>query len=354
MPKILSDINKKYKLTNILIELNWNCNASCPHCFIPQNDAVYFMKHDDAIKYIEQAANMGVKEITFSGGEPFLNKDIIEILHYANTFDFENIYVLSNLSLITQAHILELVKIKFLTIQTTIFSTNSNIHDEIIGLKGSFSKTTETLQLLKSKGVNVQISCPLLKQNYNTFRELQKWADEQDYALYPNFDIVAKTNYEKNNIESALSNEQKVQLIKDLILIDKHPFWSKWKDTVSNYENTLTLFDAPCEAGVNQIVIHPNGEIAPCMLWNVEGVENLKQKSLESIWKNSPVLNKIRNTKLKDFNLTDTNLTKFVKVCFARNANLNNGNHLHISEIDFEYAELLDKMVTELNNSENV
>jgi MoaA/NifB/PqqE/SkfB family radical SAM enzyme len=341
-----------YKLNNILLELTLKCNEKCPHCYIPKNgnDCDIFMFFENAKKYLEQASRLGVQEITFSGGEPFLNKDILKILQFAEKLNFSHIYVLSNLTLIKEKHISVLEKLKSITIQTTLFSTKADIHDKITGFKGSHLKTTELIKLLNNKGVKVQISCPLLKQNYQTFRELQRWADDLDYKFYPNFDIVAQTNFNTSTLRNAVNNQQKVDLIKELIILDKHPFWSKWKGVNQETESELSLFENPCEAGISQITIAPNGDVFPCMLWHIAGVGNLNDMSLKDIWANSTILNKIRNTRMKDFDLNGSDIMKYIKICYARNANSSAGDYLHIAKSDFEYAELLKKMVNEVND----
>lgn len=59
------------------------CNLRCTHCFIscaPDNDTLEFMDREQIGGYIDEAAALGVKELYFTGGEPFLHPDVVEIL----------------------------------------------------------------------------------------------------------------------------------------------------------------------------------------------------------------------------------------------------------------------------------
>lgn len=59
------------------------CNLRCTHCFIscsPDNDTLRFMSRDQVRTVIDEAADQGVKEIYFTGGEPFLHPEIFAIL----------------------------------------------------------------------------------------------------------------------------------------------------------------------------------------------------------------------------------------------------------------------------------
>jgi len=342
---------ENFQLKNLLIELTKSCNEQCPHCYIPKKESkMGFLPKEEAFKYIKQAIEIGVKEIAFSGGEPLLHKNFIDIVEFASSYYFENIYVLSNLILFNDNLLNNIKKIPNLTFQTTLFSCYENIHDGLTGVSGSFKKTTNALEILKKNGINVQVSCPILKPNSTSFRDLQKWVDEKDYPFYPNFDIVARTDYDVSNQHLTLNNEKKIELIKQLILIDKHPYWLKWKELIHE-DNSFNLCENSCDAGINQLVISPDGEVHPCMLWQKGGIGNLKTSDLKTIWYSSKFLKALRKTHCTDFNIEKTNLDSlnYIKICYARNANTNNGNYLKISENDFRYASSLKEMVKEIN-----
>ncbi|MCH7879181.1 MAG: radical SAM protein [candidate division Zixibacteria bacterium] len=71
-------------LDNLWFQLSGTiCNLSCSHCFIscsPQNDSFGFMGQKQIRDFVEQGKSLGVKEFYFTGGEPFLNKEIYGIL----------------------------------------------------------------------------------------------------------------------------------------------------------------------------------------------------------------------------------------------------------------------------------
>src|SRR3989337_1905063 len=65
------------------------CNIACRHCFnnsSPTNHSFEFMTLDQCKPYIDEAVKMGVKEFYFTGGEPFANKELLQILEYALIF----------------------------------------------------------------------------------------------------------------------------------------------------------------------------------------------------------------------------------------------------------------------------
>jgi len=59
------------------------CNLTCHHCFIscsPNNDAFGFLSLDEVRRRLAESASLGVKEYYFTGGEPFLNREMVPIL----------------------------------------------------------------------------------------------------------------------------------------------------------------------------------------------------------------------------------------------------------------------------------
>src|SRR6266849_5089200 len=59
------------------------CNLQCRHCFIscsPHNHAFGFLDLETVRTVLEESVSLGVKEYYFTGGEPFLNRDMTAIL----------------------------------------------------------------------------------------------------------------------------------------------------------------------------------------------------------------------------------------------------------------------------------
>jgi sulfatase maturation enzyme AslB (radical SAM superfamily) len=59
------------------------CNLTCRHCFIscsPHNHTFGFLDLETVRRALEESVRIGVKEYYFTGGEPFLNRDMVAIL----------------------------------------------------------------------------------------------------------------------------------------------------------------------------------------------------------------------------------------------------------------------------------
>lgn len=62
------------------------CNLACPFCLEgskPGDNRLQLMRFDDAKPFMDEALTLGVRQFSFTGGEPFINKDMIRLLEYA-------------------------------------------------------------------------------------------------------------------------------------------------------------------------------------------------------------------------------------------------------------------------------
>ncbi|MCX5665876.1 MAG: radical SAM protein [Candidatus Omnitrophica bacterium] len=66
---------KGYKPTEILFSPTTNCNLHCAHCDIEQSPEI--LNKRDAIKFLKACARIGIKRVSFTGGEPFLTLDFM-------------------------------------------------------------------------------------------------------------------------------------------------------------------------------------------------------------------------------------------------------------------------------------
>lgn len=74
----------------------------------------------------------------------------------------------------------EMKKNHLLGVQTSLYSMDAKIHDSITQQVGSFEKTKSGILKLLENDIPLQISCPLLKQNVNSYMDVVKWGKKHD------------------------------------------------------------------------------------------------------------------------------------------------------------------------------
>ncbi|TDI84647.1 MAG: radical SAM protein [Caldithrix sp.] len=133
------------------------CNLWCTHCFIscsPENHKFGFMPREFVKKYLDESQELGVKEYYFTGGEPFMNRDLPGILE--DTLAIGPATVLTNGILIQKRVARRLREITddsiySLEIRVSIDGFTAEANDRIRG-QGSFEKAIFGVKNLVAHG----------------------------------------------------------------------------------------------------------------------------------------------------------------------------------------------------------
>jgi hypothetical protein len=86
------------RLDTLWINTGTLCNLACRSCYIessPTNDALAYLTLAEVEEYLDEAERLGTREIGFTGGEPFMNRDIVAMMASALARGFE-VLVLTN------------------------------------------------------------------------------------------------------------------------------------------------------------------------------------------------------------------------------------------------------------------
>lgn len=134
------------------------CNLTCTHCFNasgPKDPWIQSIGPAQVRAAIDEGAALGVKEIYFTGGEPFLHPDILDLIHYA--LGHAPTTVLTNGTLITGAVAERLGAFAAasrysLEIRLSLDAADREANDAIRG-RGVFDKVLRAARLLEARGL---------------------------------------------------------------------------------------------------------------------------------------------------------------------------------------------------------
>lgn len=156
------------------------CNLACGHCFVschPGNHSFQSLGLETVKRFLDQSAELGVKEYYFTGGEPFLNPELPAIL--AATLARGPATVLSNGTLIREPVAAELRDIAAasrysLEIRISIDGPNAAANDALRG-QGAFAAALRGLQVLLAHGF-----LPIITA-------VQTWPEERGPEVFADF-----------------------------------------------------------------------------------------------------------------------------------------------------------------------
>lgn len=133
------------------------CNLQCSHCFIscsPHNDSFGYLSLATVERMLEESITWGVKEYYFTGGEPFLNREIVPILE--KTLEYGPTTVLTNGTVFKPAWLKRLRTaeeqgIYSLEFRVSIDGPTAEINDPIRGPR-TFDRAMQGVGLLTEYG----------------------------------------------------------------------------------------------------------------------------------------------------------------------------------------------------------
>ncbi len=142
------------------------CNITCGNCYIessPKNDALVYMTYQEVKTFIDEIRDeeMATTEIGITGGEPFMNPDIMPIIEECLSRGFK-LVILTNAMRPMMRHKDDLLKIneqykENLIIRVSVDHFNPKMHEEERGLD-TWDIALNGLKWLSDNGFNINIA----------------------------------------------------------------------------------------------------------------------------------------------------------------------------------------------------
>ena len=202
------------RLTTLWINTGTLCNITCQNCYIessPKNDRLEYITRAETAAYLDEIASLklGTREIGFTGGEPFLNPDMLGMLDDALSRGFQ-VLVLTNAMQPMQrpkvkAGLLKLSEKhgRALTMRVSLDHHTQALHEAERGTK-TWAKALAGIDWLADNGFRLAIAgrtCwgeaePAARQGYAALIAARKWpidpGDRAALTLLPEMDANAE------------------------------------------------------------------------------------------------------------------------------------------------------------------
>jgi len=336
----------KPHLISLQIELTSRCNERCVHCYIPHENKLVDIDDDLFYNVLEQCKEMGLLDLTFSGGEPMLHPHFIDYLRKAKEYDF-SINVLTNLTLLNDDIIKEMRANRLSSVQVSLYSMKPDVHDAITMQKGSFYKTHDAILKLIENDIPLQISCPAMKQNKNDFIDVLKWANKHNVRAKTDYIMMARYDGTIDNLDNRLSIDEVGTVINQIMEYDADYELSVENADFDVMQKRCDSEDIVCGICVSSICMIANGNVYPCSGWQNRILGSLKTQTLKDIWKNSKEVIFLRNIRKKDFpECQKCEDRLFCSMCMVRNANENAEGDPFKINMHFCKVSALNKKIT--------
>ncbi|HEX8532788.1 MAG TPA: radical SAM protein [Allosphingosinicella sp.] len=149
------------RLDTLWLNTGTLCNLACASCYIessPTNDALVYLSLAEAEVFLDEAERLGTREIGFTGGEPFMNRDAVAMIRSALLRGFE-VLVLTN-AMRPMRRFEEQLKAlprERLTMRVSLDHHTPAVHQAERGA-GSWAKAVDGLKWLHDNGFRIAVA----------------------------------------------------------------------------------------------------------------------------------------------------------------------------------------------------
>lgn len=268
---------------------SWHCNQKCVHCYAAgqtQSDEEE-LSTDDWKRIIDGCRRACIPQVTFTGGEPTMREDLVELVEYAKWFVTR---LNTNGIRLTPDLCERLSKASLDSVQITFYSHDEDVHNSLVGAK-RYSDTVAGIENALAAGLNISINTPLCTLNRD-YVETLKFLHGKGVTYVTCSGLITTGNAAKEASENLqLTNAEIREILKESVEYCysngmEISFTSPgWVDDVFCRELGITTPN--CGACLSNMAVTPGGNVVPCQSWLSGPVlGNMLKDEWKDIWNN--------------------------------------------------------------------
>ncbi len=267
----------------------WHCNQKCIHCYAAGQEQAEQkeLSTGDWMKIIDRCRIAGIPQLTFTGGEPTMREDLVELVEHAKWF----VTRLNTNGILLTKELCERLRAASLdSLQITFYSREREIHNQLVGAN-RYEDTLAGLDNALEAGISVSVNTPLCSLNKD-YVETLKFLHERGVQYVTCSGLITTGN-------ALLPDSQTLQLstqeLKDILkqAVDycfangmeisfTSPGWLE-----EEFFDELGITTPSCGACLSNMAITPGGDVVPCQSWlSGDVLGNMLNDSWEKVWNN--------------------------------------------------------------------
>ena len=285
---------------SLLCELTYRCNLQCPYCYNPLNlgRSSEEMTRERWLSVIDQAVDLGVVQIGFSGGEPTLRgADLVAMTARATQ---RGAYT----NLITQGTFLDdallgaLLDAGLAHVQISIQAPERELAATIAGTD-VHDRKVETLRRVAQRDVALTLNCVLHRLNHDSLAGVLAFAEHEGIRRLE-LANVQFYGWAYRNRGALMPTRAQVEHGSALVAAFRERMRGQM-DVTYVLPDYFEELPKPCMHGWGQLAltVTPDGRVLPCpaaMSITTLAFPNVAQTSVRDAWYESDAFNRYRGT----------------------------------------------------------
>ncbi len=271
----------------VVLELTHHCNYRCQHCYIPDFNAPDLLTTQRVMELLDELADMGTLYLVFTGGEFLLRKDWIDIARRARQLGF-SLAVLTNGALIDETIADQLAEVHAY-VEISFYANDREVFEEITQKRGSFDATLRGIELVRQRGLRLELNIPIMTLNRESYQGALDFAKEIGAVGSSFAKILSKKDGDPEPITMRLPDEALPEVFAN------SPDLGCAVEKGDPDDDTGPL----CAAGVRYANITSSGDVLACNIMPVVA-GNILTSSFREVWENAPFFKTLRRISRAD------------------------------------------------------
>ncbi|NLC06736.1 MAG: putative heme d1 biosynthesis radical SAM protein NirJ2 [Syntrophomonadaceae bacterium] len=282
--------------------VSWNttnlCNMFCEHCYREAGaKADDELNTEEGKRLLEQIARAGFKIMIFSGGEPLMRTDIVELVTHAASLGLRPVFG-TNGTLITLEMAERLKQAGAMGMGISLDSLDAEKHDQLRKYQGAWQQAVQGMKNCHAVGLPFQIHTTAMEWNEGEIEAITDFAVELGAVAHHIFFLVP-TGRAVEIEEEALRVDKYERLLQRILTkqqqvkIELKPTCAPQFVRMAKQRGMNLRFQRGCLAGISYCIISPRGLVQPCAYLNLP-VGYVREQPFDEIWQTSPVLQRLR------------------------------------------------------------
>jgi radical SAM protein with 4Fe4S-binding SPASM domain len=267
------------------LAVTYRCQNNCHHCY---NDRPRSFPELTTAKWkeiIDKIFNIGIPHIVFTGGEPTLRSDLLDLVCYAEGKGLITGLNTNGRLLSEPAYFQKLVDVGLDHVQITIESHDPAIHDKMVGAVGAWQQTVEGIKNALKSPLYVMTNTTMLKDNSPTLSDALDFLGNLgvptiglNALIYSGRGLLVDTGIPESELSGLLRiATQKTDYYQQRLIWYTPTQYCHFDPMDQN------LGVKGCTAALYNMCIEPNGNVIPCQSY-YQPVGNIFHESWDEIW----------------------------------------------------------------------
>lgn len=288
--------------------VSWNttnaCNMYCAHCYRDAGcKADEELSTAEAKQLLEQIARAGFKIMIFSGGEPLMRPDILELVSHARSLGLRSVFG-TNGTLITEELAVQLKEAGAMGMGISLDSMDKDKHDKFRSFQGAWDGAVRGMRNCRKAGLPFQIHTTIMDWNESEIEAITDFAVAEGAVAHHFFFLVPTGRAVSIEEESLRAEAYEATLTRIMnkqkeVSIELKPTCAPQFMRIAAQMGMKLRFGRGCLAGTSYCIISPRGQVQPCAYLNVP-LGDVRETPFDEIWKNNEVLQQLRTMDYKD------------------------------------------------------